>query len=583
MFRLNKRKLKYLAVLVSILFLATALTGVSYAKETRFFTVTLVTPIGNQAREKAGQVIARQLEKIGIGVNLRYMDFASLTPRADTLGRTGKTFDEGGMDMWIWQSSSNAAIEPTGLYSYFACEQQVPVGSNRTRYCNKEFDEYIYKGLATADDEERFKLAEKAQEILISDLPIIPLWYPAQFYGIRSSVEFPEERSPSYWETYAFQWAERSIEGKSKEEMSERERTLVYAQPAGVDHFLPGFMTSGYTYRAIERIAYDALIHDTRGSYHTGETLGPEPALAESWEIKEDGKKWTVHLREDVKWHDGEKFDADDVIFTYNELLKNPASGYGAEATARYYEDNGIEIEKEGKYTVVFTLNENIPTFPIRVLAEPILPKHLLKDVPVDELMTSELNQEKIVGTGAFVMEEYKPGESITYKANEDYYGGKPWFDHLTIKFIPKPATAFMALKKGEVDVTEKWYGFTREIQQIKEDPDMYYAMEESLGPQQILFNGDHPKLKNIWVRRAISLAIPREAFVEDLSAGLGRTANQLLHPNVAGHSNELPEMEYDLEKAKACMEKAGYDYDNIVREGPKKGVGVGTWPELGD
>lgn len=579
---MNYQKIRFtLAVLlVSALLIGTmTVLGPAAAKKERFFNITFVTPIGNRPREKAGQVIARQLEKIGIGVNLRYMDFASIVPRANTTGRSGRTWKEGGMDMWVWQSGSGATIEPTGLYQYFTCDQQVPKGNNRTRYCNKDFDKYIYKGLSTANSEERFKLAKKAQEILISDLPVIPLWYPAQFYGIRSTVKFPENKSPSYWETYAFRWAKREIEGKSKEEMSPRERTLVYAQPTGVGNFLPGFMTSGYTARAIRRIAYDALIQDTRGSYHVGKPKGPRPALAKSWEVKENGRKWIIHLRKNVYWHDGEKFDADDVVFTYNKIVKNPKSGYGYSATARYYQENGITVEKAGKYTVVFTLDKYIPTFPFRVLAEPILPQHLLKDVPVDKLRTSDLNTKKIVGTGPFVLEEYKPGEYITYKANEDYYLGRPWFDRLVIKFIPKPATAFMALKKGEVDVTEKWYGFTREIQQIKKDPDLYYAMEESLGPQQILFNLDHPRLKNIWVRRAISLAVPRKAFVEELSAGLGRVANQLLHPTVAGHSEKLPPLKYNLDKAKACMEKAGYDYDNIVIEGPKKEVGVGTWP----
>jgi len=284
---ISARKLKCMAVLVSILFLVTAISGVSFAQEERFFNLTFVTPIGNTAREKAGQVIARQLEKIGIGINLRFMDFASLTPRADTCGRTGKTFSEGGMDMWVWQSASDAAIEPTGLYSYFACDQTVPTGSNRSRYCSEEFDKYIYEGLKTSDDEERFEKAKKAQEVLIHDLPIIPLWYPAQVYGIQSSVVFPEDRNPSFWQTAAFKWGKREIEGKTKEDMTKRERTIVYAQPTGLGHFLPGFMTSSYSIRGIGMVAYDGLIAEPRGSYHVGEKKGPEPALAKSWELKE--------------------------------------------------------------------------------------------------------------------------------------------------------------------------------------------------------------------------------------------------------------------------------------------------------
>ncbi|RLE37645.1 hypothetical protein DRJ12_02550, partial [Candidatus Acetothermia bacterium] len=152
-----------------------------------------------------------------------------------------------------------------------------------------------------------------------------------------------------------------------------------------------------------------------------------EPELAKSWDISADGLTITFHLRQGLKWSDGEPFTADDVLFTFN-LCMNKEAGYGEASSAKFYEEKGVKVEKLGPYTVRFTFKVYTPEASYRVFAEPILPKHLLANIPVDKLRTCDLNiGKKVVGTGPFKLVEYHPSEYIKYQANDDYYLGRPW------------------------------------------------------------------------------------------------------------------------------------------------------------
>ena len=109
-------------VVTMMLLAAMVLAGPAAAKKDRFFTLTLISPIDNAPREKAAQIIARDLEKIGIGVNLRYMEFASISPRWKTAAQKGVTFEEGGYDMYLTRSDFSTFPDPTGIYRRYSCD-----------------------------------------------------------------------------------------------------------------------------------------------------------------------------------------------------------------------------------------------------------------------------------------------------------------------------------------------------------------------------------------------------------------------------------------------------------------------------
>ena len=187
------------------------------------------------------------------------------------------------------------------------------------------------------------------------------------------------------------------------------------------------------------------------------------------------------------------------------------------------------------------------------------------------DLKKSDFNTgKKVIGTGPFKLVENKPGEYMKYEPYDKYWEGRPWFDQVVFRIIPETATAWFALKTGEVDVTEKWYGFTRELAEVEADPKLTAYKEPSFGPQQVWVNNVHPILKNPLIKKAISLACNRDIMVKVISDNLGIAASQLVPPWSPGFIKDLPKLDYDLDEAKRMMIKAGYDYSTITVDGPK-------------
>lgn len=569
----NRKQLIAMQMVALVLITALVLAGPAAAaekkkKKDRFFTVTLMAPIGNEPREKAAQIIARDLEKIGIGVNLRYVEYASMAPRQKVGAGKGLPYSEGGYDMLLTRSHLNAFPDPTGIYRRYACDQFFPEGNNRTRYCNPEFDKFIYKALYTVDEQKRMDIAREAFKVMRDDLPSIPLYRPSQFFAIKDEIKFPKDKNTRGYKSYAYRWARREVSGKTKEQMNLRERTLIATNPSSIDCFLDGFSKSNYQTRAIDYVMMDSLIVPTDATYAAGPKSehGIKPALAKSWTISEDGLVWTIRLQENALWHDGKKCTADDVIFTY-DLINNKKARYGSN---KFMRKNGITCRKIDDYTVEFAAKKFSPLFPMEVLEAPILPKHLLGEIPPEDLAKSKYNTATMVGTGPWILEEYNPAEYLKFKANDKYFGGRPWFDYLVIRFIPKASTAWLSLKTGEIDVVDSTYALTRQLDEIKVTPELRAEMEMAVKTQFIRINISHPQLKNVYIRHAISLACNRKAMVDVISYGLGEPANQHV-PEWSAAAVDAGPLEYDLEKAKHMLIKAGYDYDDILVDGPKK------------
>ncbi len=553
----------------SVLIGSLAITSIPLANAAdSFFTLTLLVGKGNSVVEKVGQVLAQDLEKIGIGVDLQYVEFASISPRYKLTSQTGKTFKDGGFDFYLTDSSLNAFPDPSGIYRRYASDQFYPDGNNRVRFVNDTFDKLIYESLNTPDDIPRWELAKKAIRVLREELSSIPLYRAAAVNIVRNDIVFPEDKSYFGWQSYAARWAERDVSGKSKEDMTPRERTLVIAtRGSGLEAFLPGYHDNDDTERALNFVAFDALVTPKVGSFSVGDAgeKGPRPALADSWEVTNGGKTWTFHLNKDAAWHDGVKFTADDVMFTL-DLILDPEAGYGS---AKFIKTNGITWKKIDDNTVQINSEKFNPLFVSELLTIPVVPKHTLEKLEPSKIKTSIYNTTEIVGTGPFILDEYKANEHIRYKANENYYGGRPFFDYVVFKVIPTKTAAWYAIKAGEVDITGS-YGFNRELPEVNEDPNMSAVFQPDIAAELIRINHDHPQLKKKNVRWAISYASNRQVMVDVINAGLAKVANQHVASWSPAYSDELPDLQYDLEEAKRRMVAAGFDYDTISIDGPK-------------
>ena len=169
------------------------------------------------------------------------------------------------------------------------------------------------------------------------------------------------------------------------------------------------------------------------------------PALAKSWDYDEATLTYTFHLRDDVKWHDGEPFTAEDVKFTY-DTINNPDNG--SEIATNYEDITNIEIVDD--YTVKITLkNKNVAM--LDYLSVGIIPKHILEG---QDIMTSDFNRHPI-GTGPYKFANWDEGQGITLVKNEEYFRKSPNIDKIIFKIVNDTKARVMQLKSGELDLAQ--------------------------------------------------------------------------------------------------------------------------------
>lgn len=168
--------------------------------------------------------------------------------------------------------------------------------------------------------------------------------------------------------------------------------------------------------------------------------------LAESYEANETNTEYTFKLREGVKFHDGEKFDADDVVFTFNEMITNPI---GVQYDVLQFNGNPVKVEKVDDYTVKFIMVEAKPNLLESITDVFIMPEHIYSKVTDYSTNVDKINP---VGTASYKYEKYASGESLTLKANKDYYLVTPKIETVVYRIFTDVDAATIALEKGEVN-----------------------------------------------------------------------------------------------------------------------------------
>ncbi|HQP11017.1 MAG TPA: ABC transporter substrate-binding protein, partial [Candidatus Omnitrophota bacterium] len=162
-------------------------------------------------------------------------------------------------------------------------------------------------------------------------------------------------------------------------------------------------------------------------------TTKVEPHLAKRWEVSDDGLSWTFYLREDVRWNDGEPFTADDVVFTFNDLIYNPDIPSSARDVFTV-EEQIFHVEKIDDYTVRFTLPVKFAPF-LRGMGQAILPQHKLKKIVEEGKFNFswgiDTSPGEIVGTGPFMLARYDPGQRLVFVRNPHYWKHSPEGDQL--------------------------------------------------------------------------------------------------------------------------------------------------------
>jgi len=333
-----------------------------------------------------------------------------------------------------------------------------------------------------------------------------------------------------------------------------------------------------------------------------GLTLEVEPNLAKRWEVFDDGLRWTFFLREDVLWSDGKPFTADDVAFTFNDLIYNdqvPCS----ERDIFTIEGKKIRVEKLGTHIVQFILPVRFAPF-LRSLGTAILPKHKL-EAP---LAKGEFNftwgvntpVAEIVGTGPFVLTRYQPGEQVILSANPRYWrtsvAGErlPFISKIIFLIVQNQDVALLKFLEGEIDALSIRGADFPLLKPLEKKKDfVVYDLGPAPGSNFIVFNQNtrtNPKtgqpfvepsklkwFSDVRFRRAVAHAIDKKKIIDIVMNGLGYPQNSPVDPNNnIFYDPHVAVYDYDLKKSQALLAESGFidrNNDGILEDAHGKKV----------
>jgi dipeptide transport system substrate-binding protein len=338
-------------------------------------------------------------------------------------------------------------------------------------------------------------------------------------------------------------------------------KTLVFCSEGNPESLNPQIVTTTTGMNAA-RPMFNNLVEFVTGS------TAIKPALAESWEISEDGTAYTFRLRRGVRFHSNALFtptrdmNADDVLFSLERQWKEDHPFHGVSGAGYdYFKDMGMpdllqSIEKLDDYTVRITLTRAEAPF----LADLAMPFNVILSAEyADQLLAGgtpdKLDQEPI-GTGPFAFAGFQMDVAVRYRAFADYWGGKQPIDTLVFSITPTAAVRLAKLKAGECHVM----AFPRPDDRgpIEADPNLRFLEQEGLNIGYLALNTTRPPFDDLRVRQAINMAIDKSAIIEAVYQGAGVVAKNPIPPTMWSYNDAIDDYPYDPAAAQRLMVEAG-------------------------
>lgn len=299
---------------------------------------------------------------------------------------------------------------------------------------------------------------------------------------------------------------------------------------------------------AVSHLVFSGLL-----KYDTNNKLVGD--LAKDWNLNSNQTRYTVHLRQGLKWHDGKPFTADDVLFTY-QMIQNPEA-----QSALYSSWQGIKVSKANAYTVNFDLRNPLSSFPYS-LTNGIVPEHAFKDIKPVQMRSAPFNTHPI-GTGPF---EWKFVEVIGTKvdeiqqrillaANSDYWAGRPKLDGFNLTTFTDDDHMISAFNKKQLNAM-------RELETVpdslKNDKTIHIYRTPMTSEVVAFFNNSNPILGNIPVRQALVSGVDRSQ-IPSLTEFPVKLADEPLLSTQLGYDPAARELPHNLKLANATLDKGGW------------------------
>jgi peptide/nickel transport system substrate-binding protein len=313
---------------------------------------------------------------------------------------------------------------------------------------------------------------------------------------------------------------------------------------------------------AASRLVFSSLFTYDRQNQLVGD-------LVDKWSVDDRGIQYTLHLKQNVKWHDGKPLTADDVLFTY-QTIQNP------DAKSPFFNGwQGIKMEAKDDTTIIFTLPNVLSSFPY-ALTNGIVPKHILDGTPPSQLRSVRFNSVSPIGSGAFKWDRIEVAgntpdsreEQIGLVPNPSYYREKPKLQHFIIRSFKDENHMLDSFQRGELNAMA---GLATVPDTIQKQPESHEYDIPLTGEVMVFFKTTQPNLTDVAVRQALVQAVDTPSIVRGLGyPAIG--AHEPLLQNMFGYDKALTQLPFNTDQANKLLDQAGWNKgtDDIRRKGDK-------------
>ena len=524
-------------------------------------------------------MIVEDLQDFGLDVDLQTLDSTTFY---DYLYYP----QDGGMEACV--CAEDPSPDPWNDWIWMMLCNPETYGSewNPCWYYNPEYDVLYEENYFAETLEEKQEILYGMQEILAEDIPMVFLVREDLIAACRSDRWDNWYNMMGGYATWINEYSIREVTNKTADTRLN----------IGVAN-LPGnlYMNQEELQATNVGCLYLMLVYENLAGYPKLEDPGVTaydfvPKLATDYTVsyEPDGtggtnQVWTVNLRDDVKWHDGEDFTADDVVFSLKHIIspwgRNRPVNWTA-VDARGGEDilpEDILVTKTGDYQVQFRYiegdHQNEDYFPCCFMWYAIVPQHKFEGQDPFEY------DGEYIGTGPYKVKEFVPDDYLLLERNDDYWGaddsywGLPAAKEVLFKLYENTGQFWVAFEAGQMDSSASFSVPFQKKDDYEADPNITVDVVPDLSIYWLAFNlhptAGYEPLQDLALRQAIAAAIDKEGIVDMVFGGYAEPADSWVYlesPNHYGGPNNygvLPNNEYDLDKAAQILEDAGYTKDD--------------------